>query len=109
MKTTVNFYAFTEAFKQLRPNNFSYSGLSVLFAYLEEMEESCGEETELDVIGLCCEYSEDTPENIAKNYSIDIDTKENAESLTQQVCDFLEYHTSVVGVTDDGTIVYADF
>lgn len=59
MKTTVNEYAFTQAFTDMnRGNNFSYSGLKALFNYLEEYEESTGEEIELDVIALCCEYTE---------------------------------------------------
>lgn len=59
MKQTINFYHFEQAFKDMnRSNNFSYSGLKALFDYLEEYEDSCGEEIELDVIALCCEYTE---------------------------------------------------
>jgi hypothetical protein len=59
MKTTVNEYAFTQAFTDMnRADNFSYAGLKALFAYLEEYEESTGEELELDVIALCCDYTE---------------------------------------------------
>jgi len=35
-----------------RKTNFSYEGLEILFEYLEELEESTGEEIELDVIAL---------------------------------------------------------
>ena len=58
MKTNVNLYDFREAFKATRPDNFSYDGLEVLFEYLESYEEDCGEELELDVISICCEYTE---------------------------------------------------
>ena len=58
MKTTVNNYAFHRAFEQLRPNNFSYAGLNALFDYLEDYEDATGEEIELDVIAICCDFSE---------------------------------------------------
>lgn len=59
MKQTINFYSFREAFEKLgRENNFTYDGLRALFEYLEEYEECTGEEIELDVIALCCEYIE---------------------------------------------------
>jgi hypothetical protein len=58
MKTSVNYYDFRNAFMAIRPDNFSYDGLEVLFEYLESYEEDCGEELELDVISICCEYTE---------------------------------------------------
>jgi DNA integrity scanning protein DisA with diadenylate cyclase activity len=103
MKTTVSLYDFRREFAQCRPDNFSYEGLSILFDYLEELGDSCGEEFELDVIGLCCEWNEDTPENIAADYSIDIEDDGNALA---NVLDHLNDETMVAGVTDAGTIVY---
>ena len=59
MKKTINFYDFERAFSNAgRQNQFSYKGQRALFEYLEEYEESTGEEIELDVIALCCEYVE---------------------------------------------------
>ena len=58
MKTTINEYEFKEAFRTIRPDNFTYAGLSALFEYLEELESDIGEEMELDVIALCCDYTE---------------------------------------------------
>ena len=59
MKQTINQHAFTEAFHNAgRGEQFSYAGLIALFEYLEEYEEDTGEEMELDVIGLCCEFTE---------------------------------------------------
>ena len=57
MKETIGLSQFRDAF-QIRKENFSYRGLEALFNYLEEYEESTGDEIELDVIGLCCEYTE---------------------------------------------------
>ena len=60
MKQTVNFTDFRDAFEAIRPSNFTYEGLQALFEWLEEYEESTGEELELDVIALCCDYTEYT-------------------------------------------------
>ena len=59
MKTTVTRHDFHDAFRRMgREDQFSYEGLNALFEYLEEYEESTGEELELDVIALCCDYAE---------------------------------------------------
>ena len=52
-------YQFERAFKNMdRGDQFSYDGLKALYEYLEEYEESTGEEIDLDVIALCCDYTE---------------------------------------------------
>lgn len=59
MKQTINFFDFTDTFKQCgRKDQFSYAGLRALFDYLEDLEEQCDMEIELDVIALCCDYTE---------------------------------------------------
>ena len=58
MKETIDIYTFKRWFEVNRPNNFSYTGLNELFDYLEEYEESTGEQIEFDPIALCCEYTE---------------------------------------------------
>ena len=59
MKQTVNFGDFRDAFRDMdRMGNFSPEGLQALFDYIEEYEEGMGEQIELDVIALCCEYEE---------------------------------------------------
>ena len=101
MKTTVNWYEFRDAFTRMgRENNFSYSGLRVLFDYFEQYEEDTGEEVEMDVIAICCEFNESTPDEIRADYGIDADI---------DLMEYLQYHTQVAGVTEDGSIVYAAF
>ena len=59
MVKTVSMYDFERAFIDMnRADNFSYEGKKALFEYLEELEEGTGTPIELDVIALCCEYSE---------------------------------------------------
>jgi len=59
MYTTITFCEFQDAFENHgRGNQFTYEGLKALYEYLGEYEDECGETIELDVIALCCEYSE---------------------------------------------------
>ena len=59
MKTNVNFCNFCDFFRSAdRDNNFTYEGKKALFEYLENLEKETGEEIELYVIALCCEYTE---------------------------------------------------
>lgn len=41
-----------------REDNFTSEGLEALFDYFEALEENIGEEIELDVISICCDYNE---------------------------------------------------
>ena len=101
MIQTVNLYEFRRAFELMERKNFSYAGQEVLFEYLEE----CDPQYDLDVIELCCDYTEDTPENIAEQHDVDIKGLDDDEVLTL-VLDYLQDNTSVAGHTDDGRIVY---
>jgi len=58
MISTISQYDFVDAFKRLRPNNFSYEGLLALFDWFEELEDQGNEQMELDVIAICCDFSE---------------------------------------------------
>lgn len=59
MINKINKYSFRQSFiDQGRQNNFSYDGLTNLFNYFEEYEDSTGEQIELDVISICCEFTE---------------------------------------------------
>ena len=80
MKQTVNVYDFERAFVDMdRADNFSYEGKKALFEYLEQYEEDTGEEIELDVIGLCCDYSEfDTALEAAREYGYEPDNDPEA-------------------------------
>jgi hypothetical protein len=109
MKQSVNFNDFIDAFKRFdRYDAFGYDALRIIFDYLEDYEQSCGEELELDVIAICCDFTVDTIENIVSNYSIDVDGLDEDEK-EQEVEDYLTDCTRVLGKTDDGQIVYQVF
>ena len=108
MKTTVNRCDFKQAFvAHGRKDQFTYDGLNLLFDYLEDYEEGTGQEIELDVIALCCDYYEDTAEAIAANYNLPIEEKNDGEIL-DMVLNYLHDNTILVGQTDS-TIVYTVF
>ena len=74
MKETVTVFRFRDAFKKsdTYKNNFSYEGLHALFEYIEQVEDDIGEEFELDVVGICCDYTEyDSLEDFNADYSSD--------------------------------------
>lgn len=59
MKQNITLSSFCDSFQAMgRGEQFTYRGLEALFDFLEEMEADTGEEVTLDVIGLCCDFSE---------------------------------------------------
>ena len=89
MKTTVTRHDFHEAFAKQRPDNFTPDGLNALYDYLTELENDIGEEMELDVIAICCDYTE-------------------YESLEPEEIKELERETLVLKI-DEGRCIVQDF
>ena len=109
MIQTINLHEFRDAFRKMeRKESFSYDGLEILFDYLEQFEDDTGEKVELDVIALCCDFAEDSPESIASNYSVDIEGLEEHE-IAFKVQEFLEEEGAFIGATDHGQFVYRRF
>ena len=88
-------YDFERAFKNFERDNFSYDGLKALFEYLEEYEEGTGEEVELDVIALCCEYME---YDSLKEYNDDYGTKYSE-------IDAIQDDTTLIKIDDNSFII----
>ena len=81
MKTTVTSYQFVESFRACgRESQFSRAALFALFEYLEEYENSTGEEIELDPIGICCEWAEySSAREAASEYGFEAEDDDEAE------------------------------
>lgn len=107
MRATINLYQFREAFKSMDRNNFSYEGLAILFDAMEEYEHSTGQEMELDVIALCCDYAEMSVEEVLRQYASMFSHLENP--TIEQVVEVLESETWVLGTTKEDTIVFSQF
>jgi hypothetical protein len=96
---------FRDQFRQAgRGNQFSYEALNMLYEYLEDIDP----QYELDVIALCCDYTEATVEEIAHAYGLELPEDEDEEQHRQAVFDFLNDHTSLVGDVAGG-FLYANF
>ena len=105
MKKTISKYDFIRAFQDSnREANFSSEALELLFDYFEEYEKSTGEETELDIIAICCEYEENAFEYIT---SIQYDGLAD-DATEEEVIEFLQDNTQYIGKTSSG-LVYASF
>jgi len=92
MFINVNFSLFCDSFKRMnRAENFTYSGLRALFDYLESIESDENNGIELDVIALCCEYSEYSLECALSDYNC-----ESLDELQDEYC---------VIVVNDATII----
>jgi hypothetical protein len=114
MKQSINFSQFVDAFHAYnRYDQFGYQALRVIFDYLEEYEDSTGEEVELDVIAICCEFNVNDAATIARDYSIDLshldaEDDDYEEQCEEAVLEYLNDRTMVLGQCDDG-IVYQCF
>ena len=110
MIQTVTLSDFTNAFRNSdRAEQFSYEAQTILFDYFEALEDDTGEKIEFDMIAICCEWAEYTPEELCDQYPIfeaDVNDPPNDSSATDLIVEWLSDHTQVAGVTAAGTIVY---
>ena len=99
---------FTAAFHTMnRADNFSHEGLLALFDMLESIEEDTGTPIELDVIALCCEFSEYTIAEAIEQY--DLDTSDSTpETLYDDVVDALWNTCGLLIQLDNGDVIVQD-
>lgn len=118
MKTTVSEHDFLEAFRRMdRMSGWTRAGLQALFDYLEQLEQDTGEELELDVIAICCDYTEyDSAAEAAEEFgwerpAIDEDDGQTAdereEEANEAAMKWLEYKTTVIPVDGGGVVIQA--
>lgn len=63
---------FIQAFEACgRGNNFSIEAREAIYEYLEALSEDTGEPIELDVIAICCEFSEITFDEVLEEQGED--------------------------------------
>ena len=108
MKMTINESIFKDEFRlQGRSDQFSSNGLKALYEYFEEVHgEDSGYEYVLDVIGLCCDFTEyDTALEAAKNYGpFTIDEDLNEKEQEREALQFLSDRTTIIHF-DGGVIM----
>jgi hypothetical protein len=86
-----------------RGDQFSYEGLGLMFDYLEEINP----DYDLDVVALCCEYSEASYSEIAEMYDIDLNGV-HEDKMSEVIMDYLSDNTAIVGETNSG-FIYQQF
>lgn len=101
MKLILTFSMFCDEWNKWtdRKYTFSYNGKRALFDYLESYEQDTDEEIEMDIIALCCEYSEyESVLECAQDYQKDITDEKEAR-------EYLDDHTMVIDVDGGGVII----
>lgn len=114
MHVTVDFPMFVNAFRNMGyENKFSYEALEALFDFLDNCDEETGDSTELDVIGLCCDFTEyRTAVEAAADYGFaseleadDYNSRGDFEDAKEsEARDWLDYRTLVISF-DSGLII----
>jgi hypothetical protein len=85
MKQTVYLEDFRKAFKDTRPNQFSHQGLNSLYDYFQNLEDDIGEELDLDVIAVCCDYCEYKDFQELKSNYLNIKTLDELKERTEVI------------------------
>lgn len=117
MIQTINLWDFRNAFDNAgRSKQFTYEAQEVLFNFIENCERDIGEQFELDIIGLCCDFAEmDLRELITQYPDILEDTEhneltaDNEAELLELATDFLHCETMLCGLTPQNTFVFKQF
>jgi hypothetical protein len=113
MKNTLTTYEIADALLKDENAAWSYNGAKALAEYLDQYEEECGIELELDVIALRCEFTECSDvfdwgksyftNNQFRDLFDDVDGDELADALTM----YIEERGSLIEF--DGGIIVSSF
>lgn len=95
----VSFNDFLEEFKKYgREDQFTYEGKRALYNYLNELGDDSGQPIELDVIGICCDFTEyQNLEEFANDYGYTI-------GEVNSITDIYDY-TTVILINDESFII----
>jgi len=109
MKRTINEYEFLRTFEEWTANDrntqFSREALIEIFDYLEAYEEDTGEEVELDVVAICCSFTEyDSLREAASMYDIDLNDYPN-DDQDDDLLDELNSYVYVFRVGDTERVI----
>tara|TARA_R110000764_G_scaffold118988_1_gene206516 strand:- start:233 stop:529 length:297 start_codon:yes stop_codon:yes gene_type:complete len=98
MKQTIRENEFVHAIVSDAYNDISYDGAIALFEYLEELEDSTGEEIEFDSVAIRCEWAEyNNLEAVLSDY-------DNIKTLED-----LQDNTTVILIEDSDRLIIQQF
>lgn len=84
-----------------RDDQFSPAALEALFEFFEELEDETGELVELDVIAICCDFTEyDSPQDCAEDIFLDVEGMEDKDIIS-----LLQEHTIVIPLKSGGLVI----
>ena len=113
MKQTINVYDFRDAFVRMdRKDQFSYEGLGALYEYLEE----CDPDMELDVIAICCDFTQCSLDEFLDSYDVaDHEDQEQLKNATDEekreaISDYIAHNGSWhTFIENDQEVIYTNF
>lgn len=120
MKQTINEHDFIEAFRNYNrlqtdetSGNFTREGATALFEYLKQYEDDTGEELELDVIALCCDYAEYADfKELYQDYGHLIKNEDftDEEEKQERIIEELEANTTLIEIDkEEGHVIIQSF
>lgn len=110
---TLNKQEFVNMFADYnRADNFSIAAREMLFDYYDDLSDDIGQPFEMDVIAICCGWSEHDTNDLLREYGYLLDKGELAEceddsEKLEYIESVLQDHSSVLRVDDDSLLVMA--
>lgn len=106
--TIDNSYQLEQLFKKCgRENHFSYEGFNAFYDYLSEYSDEVGEDFKVNVIALCCDFTEYSDwEKLYNNYSYSYNNESKtfeeleADDELDEFKEWVQDRTTVIKVTD---------
>lgn len=103
--TTIdNGYQLEQLFKECgRDNHFSYYGYQAMYDYLDQLSDDMGEDFKVDVIAICCDFTEYSDwEELYNEYTYSYNNEEETWEETDQEAfkEWIQNNTTVIECTD---------
>jgi hypothetical protein len=109
MKHTLTKEDFMDWMRQAPYNPFSYGALEILWEYLSDIEEDCGVEIDFDPVAFRCDFSESSVKDILLENRVEFEENLSDKEKLYFALAFLNKKTTIVGITEQGTVVYQNF
>lgn len=113
MKKTLTTYEIAHELFQDKNANWSYNGAFALAEYLDEYEESTGEELELDVVAIRCDFAQyDSLQEWASEYGLDcidlgVESDDDDETKEEAIREYIQERGQLIEF--DGGIITSSF
>jgi hypothetical protein len=97
---------FADMFKQSsRADQFSYEALEAIYEYLDDFSRNTGENIELDIVSICCEWYEMTWQEVAEQYNVDLSDCTDDDECIKAIDAYLWEETQSINL-DNGSFVF---